>query len=692
MPRQAVADAKQLLADTLQHYLAESDVQRVLHACDFADTAHGGVIRKSGEPYVLHPIAVTDILGHMRLDADSLMAALLHDVIEDTEYSKQQVSELFGATVADLVDGVTKLTISKDKQANKAASFRKILTATLHDPRVIVIKLADRLHNMSTLEALNAEKRARIAQETIDIFVPMARIVGMNEIADQLEKLCFENLAPEMFSHLTNALADSALQRMELRQQRAFALDHTIEMLGLNAHITPRDNDILIFQRFFRGDRDLSALLDTHAFEILLDTVVGCDQLASTLQQQFAWSELRDHIRNPLPGGNQALFLSLRDGSGQVDLTLQTSRMRDAARLGVVLGDSAPQATRSAIQASLHNLAGLIDQDCAQSTLNALLDYLHRDKVLVYTPDGDLHELPQGATAVDFAYAASLFLGNHAIGVKIDGVIKPLGTPLKSGQVIEIITDVLATPNPDWLSFINTHKARRALQQVLREQDVEEQRTVGQQALSRALKIYKRNIHDVSAEDWQDLLAWQHLPNPAALFEQIAVGDLLPQLVASRLVNRNPSISCVTSEQLIIGTDGIDLRYAHCCNPILGDTILGHLTRRGVIVHRRRCGNLAQEIAKHPEHILTLEWRQHTPEDPRFPVTLLIGDGLSDEQTTELIYRVRELKAGVEKLKIENQRTRLAVLVRDRDHLARLIHEIRSFLDFPSVTRLNNLG
>ncbi len=692
MPRQAVADAKQLLADTLQHYLAESDVQRVLHACDFADTAHGGVIRKSGEPYVLHPIAVTDILGHMRLDADSLMAALLHDVIEDTEYSKQQVSELFGATVADLVDGVTKLTISKDKQANKAASFRKILTATLHDPRVIVIKLADRLHNMSTLEALNAEKRARIAQETIDIFVPMARIVGMNEIADQLEKLCFENLAPEMFSHLTNALADSALQRMELRQQRAFALDHTIEMLGLNAHITPRDNDILIFQRFFRGDRDLSALLDTHAFEILLDTVVGCDQLASTLQQQFAWSELRDHIRNPLPGGNQALFLSLRDGSGQVDLTLQTSRMRDAARLGVVLGDSAPQATRSAIQASLHNLAGLIDEDCAKSTLNALLDYLHRDKVLVYTPDGDLHELPQGATAVDFAYAASLFLGNHAIGVKIDGVIKPLGTPLKSGQVIEMITDVLATPNPDWLSFINTHKARRALQQVLREQDVEEQRTVGQQALSRALKIYKRNIHDVSAEDWQDLLAWQHLPNPAALFEQIAVGDLLPQLVASRLVNRNPSISCVTSEQLIIGTDGIDLRYAHCCNPILGDTILGHLTRRGVIVHRRRCGNLAQEIAKHPEHILTLEWRQRTPEDPRFPVTLLIGDGLSDEQTTELIYRVRELKAGVEKLKIENQRTRLAVLVRDRDHLARLIHEIRSFLDFPSVTRLNNLG
>ncbi|MEC7119265.1 MAG: HD domain-containing protein [Pseudomonadota bacterium] len=689
MPREAVQHAQHQLAETLRTYLPESEVALVLAACEFADIAHGGVIRKSGEPYILHPIAVTDILGHMRLDADSLMAALLHDVIEDTDYTKEQVSAQFGATVADLVDGVTKLTISKDKQINKAASFRKILMATLHDPRVIVIKLADRLHNMSTLEALSAEKRARIAQETIDIFVPMARLVGMNEIADQLEKLCFENLEPDMFARLSAALAESAEQRMELRLQRAFALDTLIEEIGLHGHITPRDNDILIFQRFFRGDGDLTTLLNTHAFEVVLDSVVGCDQLATALQQQFEWSELRDHIRNPLPGGNQALFLSVRDAAGQVDLTLQTSRMRDAARLGVVLGETAPQATRSAIQASLHNLSELIDRDCARSTLSALLDYLHRDKVLVYTPDGDLHELPQGATAVDFAYAASLFLGNHAIGAKIDGVIKPLGTPLKSGQVIEIITDVLANPNPDWLSFINTHKARRAIQNILREQDIEEQRTVGRQALNRALKLYKRNIQDLTEQDWQSLLSWQHLPNAEALFEQIAIGDLLPQLVASRLVNQTVAQN---SDQLILGTQGIDLRYAHCCNPILGDPILGHLTRRGLIVHRRRCSNLAHEIAQHPEHILTLQWQEHTPEDPRFPVTLLIGEGLSDEQTTELIYRVRELKAGVEKLKIENQQTRLALLVRDRDHLARLIHEIRALLDFPPVTRLHAQG
>ncbi|MEY4516099.1 MAG: hypothetical protein RL180_445, partial [Pseudomonadota bacterium] len=496
MPSQAVQHAKQQLADILEEYLDNDDVLQVLLACDFADAAHGGVLRKSGEPYILHPIAVSGILGHMRLDADSLMAALLHDVIEDTDIGEDEIAGRFGQKVAELVDGVTKMTISKDKQINKAASFRKILTATLHDPRVIVIKLADRLHNMSTLEALAPEKRERIARETIDIFVPMARLVGMNDIADQLEKLCLENLEPLLYDCLTTALHDSTEQRQHMRQQRASELVASIQQLDLHGSLTPRDNDILIYQRFFKDEGDLASLLATHAFEVVLDSVAECDRLAQALQQRFDWSHCRDHIRHPLPGGNQALMLSLRDGQGTIDLTLQTPRMREAARLGVVLGDAAPQATRSAIQASLHNLRELIDRDCAKSTFNALLEYLHRDKVFVYTPDNDLHELPQGATAVDFAYAASLFIGNHAVGARIDNVVRPLGTPLVSGQVIEIITDVLATPNPDWLSFVNTQKARRAIQNMLRDQDADDQRTIGKQALNRALRLYHRDIRD----------------------------------------------------------------------------------------------------------------------------------------------------------------------------------------------------
>jgi guanosine-3',5'-bis(diphosphate) 3'-pyrophosphohydrolase len=686
MPGDVVLHAQQQLAKTLHTYLPDAQVQQVLHACEFADQAHGGVIRKSGEPYILHPIAVTEILGHMQLDADSLMAALLHDVIEDTDFVKDDLACRFGTTVADLVDGVTKLTTSKDKQANKAASFRKILTATLHDPRVIVIKLADRLHNMSTLDALNAEKRARIAQETIDIFVPMARLVGMNDIADQLERLCWANLEPELYQHLTDALDEATLPRRQEQQGRQHQLEEHIRALGLHGVVFAKNNDILIYQKFFQDDSDLKSLLSTHSFEIVLDSVAECDQLATYLSSRFRTSQIRDHIRNPLPGGNQALLMSLRDEQGLVDVTLQTPRMREAARLGVVLGDAAPQATRSAIQASLHNLGELIDRDCAKSTLNALLDYLHRDKVLVYTPDHDMHELPQGATAVDFAYAASLFLGNHAVGAKIDGVVRPLGTPLKTGQIVEVITDVLATPNPDWLSFVNTQKARRAIQNMLRDQDREEQLTVGRQALNRALRLHRRDIRDISDTEWQDLLNWQHMQHPDELFEQIAVGDLLPQLVASRLCLGEGASSA--QDGLIQGTAGIDVRYAHCCDPILGDPIQGHLTRRGLIVHRQRCQNLQQEVHQHPEHIVSLKWLEHTPEDPRFPVSLAIRKHLSDEQTTEVIFLVRQLQAGVERLQVWDKGTQLSVLVRDRNHLARLIREIRVLLDFPKVSRL----
>jgi guanosine-3',5'-bis(diphosphate) 3'-pyrophosphohydrolase len=688
MPCDEVQHAKQQLADILGEYLPRDDIARILLACDFADIAHGGVTRKSGEPYILHPIAVSCILGTMRLDADSLMAALLHDVIEDTEIGEDEIAARFGKKVAELVDGVTKLTISKDKQINKAASFRKILTATLHDPRVIVIKLADRLHNMSTLDALAPEKRARIAQETVDIFIPMARLVGMNDIADQLEKLCLANLEPSLYQHLTEALAAAAARREDMRQQRAEQLVASIRQLNLHGSLTPRNNDILIYQRFFLDDSDLESLLATHSFEIVLDTVAECDLLATQLSHVFMWSQCRDHIRHPLPGGNQSLLLSLRDEQGTVDLTLQTPRMREAARLGVVLGDAAPQATRSAIQASLHNLRELIDRDCAKSTLSALLEYLHRDKVLVYTPDNDLHELPQGATAVDFAYAASLFIGNHAVGARIDNVIRPLGTPLVSGQVVEIITDVLATPNPDWLSFVNTTKARRAIQSILRDQDIDEQRTIGRQALNRALRLYHRDIRDLDDQDWQDLLNWQHLTTCDQLFEQIAVGDLLPQMVATRLLSGQMCAIDPASDQLIQGTEGIELRYAQCCAPILGDPIQGHLTRRGMVVHRQRCGNLVHELSQHPEHVVSLDWQEQTLDDPRFPVLLGISQTLDDEQVSELLYLVRQLQAGVEKLEYHGQQLHLSVLVRDRDHLARVIREIRVLLEFPRVTRL----
>ena len=688
MPGADVNQAKQQLKTIIDAYLSEHDVALVLEACDFADLAHDGVTRKSGEPYVLHPIAVSCILAHMRLDAQTLMAALLHDVIEDTDYSKDDITDKFGRKVAELVDGVTKLSHSSDKEFNKAASFRKILQATLQDPRVIIIKLSDRYHNMTTLDALRPDKRARIAQETFDVFVPMARIVGMNEMADNLEHLCYQNLDLDMYNNVQQALLQTKSKRCEYQAKWEANLSTLLEKHQIQGRIKKKNNNIELLRHFVKNDINLQELTHSHAFEIVLNNIADCDALAETLRENFQVLSDEDHIRRPLPGGNQSLMLRLKGEKTTLSLTIQTELMRKAARFGVVLGENAPQACRSAIQASMQNLNVLIDGDCAKTTFNELLDYLHQEKIWVYTPQGHLHELPQGATVVDFAYSASLFLGNHAVGAKVDGENKPLSTPLISGQVIEIITDVLATPNPDWLSFINTQKARRALQNILRDQDVEEQRLVGQQALDRALKLFNRSSRDLTTDDWTDLLQWRHLDSKDRLFEQIAVGDLLPQLVANHLFAQGQSVE--DSQRLIQGTEGVDVKYAHCCNPVLGDPIQGHLSRRGLIVHRARCHNLLHEQHLHPENIMPLQWTHNhdVVEDISFTAYLCIDVLLSDEQISDLIYHCRKSHTGVEMIRPYDGKTYVNVVVKDRKHLAKIIRDVRMLLGFPRISRL----
>ena len=690
MPGSEVSQAKQQLHVIIEAYLNDSDIQHVLAACDFADLAHSGITRKSGEPYVLHPIAVSCILAHMRLDADTLMAALLHDVIEDTEFSKTDIEQKFGNVVAELVDGVTKLSHSDDKEYNKAASFRKILQATLQDPRVIIIKLADRYHNMTTLDALRPDKRARIAQETIDIFVPMARLVGMNEMADNLEHLCYQNLDLDMFNDVQAALLETKPKRCEYQTVWEQKLSNLLTQYALKGRIKKKDNNIELLRHFVKNEIDLNELSHSHAFEIILQSIADCDNFVMALKENFQVLQYRDHIRRPLPGGNQSLMIKLKGEQTTLSLTIQTELMRKAARFGVVLGENAPQTCRSAIQASMQNLNTLIDRDCAKTTFSDLLDYLHQEKIWVYTPHGQLHELPQGATVVDFAYSASLFLGNHAVGAKVDGNIRPLSTPLHSGQVVEIITDVLATPNPDWLSFINTQKARRALQNMLREQDVDEQRLVGQQALNRALKLFQRSIDDLSATDWLNVLACRHVSDKDTLFEQIAVGDLLPQLVANHLFAQDQqSLHRSSSDRLILGTDGVDVKYAHCCNPVLGDPIQGHLSRRGLIVHRMRCRNLLHEQNQHPENIMPLHWQSEEVDDVRFSAYLCIHIAMNDEQISDLIYQCRKGKAGVEMVHSQEQKTYVNIVVSNRNQIAKIIRDLRMHFGFPRIERLN---
>lgn len=688
MPGPQVSQAKQQLNIIIDAYLSASEVERVLAACDYADIAHDGITRKSGEPYILHPIAVSSILAHMRLDAETLMAALLHDVIEDTDFNKDDIAEKFGKTVAELVDGVTKLSQSSDKEYNKAASFRKILQATLQDPRVIIVKLADRYHNMTTLDALRPDKRARIAKETFEIFVPMARLVGMNEMADNLEHLCYQNLDLDMYNNVQTVLQQTKSKRCEYQAIWERKLNELLNQYNIQGRIKKKNNNIELLRHFVKNDINLQELTHSHAFEIILQSIADCDRFAELLEDSFQVLSFADHIRRPLPGGNQSLSMRIKGEKTTLSLTIQTELMRKAARFGVVLGENAPQACRSAIQASMQNLNVLVDGDCAKTTFNELLDYLHQEKIWVYTPHGQLHELPQGATVVDFAYSASLFLGNHAVGAKINGDTKPLSTPLSSGQVIEVITDVLASPNPDWLSFINTQKARRAIQNILRDQDIDEQRMVGEQALNRALKLFNRSIQDLTEEDWANILQWRHIPTQERLYEQIAVGDLLPQLVANHLFAQDAETGS-NSTRLIQGTEGVDVKYAHCCNPVLGDPIQGHLTRRGLIVHRARCHNLLHEQNLHPENMMPLQWTSEDIEDISFTAYLCIDLPMDDEQISELIYECRKAKSGVESVRSYEGKTYVNVVVHNRKQIAQLIRDLRMHYGFPRIIRLS---
>jgi guanosine-3',5'-bis(diphosphate) 3'-pyrophosphohydrolase len=516
----------------------------------------------------------------------------------------------------------------------------------------------------------------------------MARLVGMNEMADNLEHLCYQNLDLDMFNNVQEALLKTKPKRCEYQALWEKNLTALLQQNQISGRIKKKNNNIELLRHFVKNDIDLQELTHSHAFEIILQSIADCDNLAETLKEHFQVLSYQDHIRRPLPGGNQSLMLRLKGEKTTLSLTLQTELMRKAARYGVVLGENAPQACRSAIQASMQNLNVLIDSSCAKTTFSDLLDYLHQEKIWVYTPHGQLHELPQGATAVDFAYSASLFLGNHAIGAKINGETKPLSTPLVSGQVIEIITDVLATPNPDWLSFINTQKARRAIQNILRDQDVEEQQLVGEQALNRALRLFHRSTYDLTEDDWLDLLQWRHLDSKNRLFQQIAVGDLLPQLVANHLFAQDQSIEDHNSDRLIQGTEGVDVKYAHCCNPVLGDPIQGHLSRRGLIVHRARCHNLLHEQHLHPENIMPLQWSSEDLDDVSFTAYLCIDMEMDDEQISDLIYQCRKAKTGVEMVRNYDHKTYVNIVVNNRKQIAQIIRDLRMHYGFPRITRL----
>lgn len=703
-------------------YLTADERRDVIDACRFGDVAHIKDKRKSGEPYITHPIAVAEILAGFRLDRDTIIAAILHDTVEDTEVSDDQLEQRYGKIVARLVDGVTKLKSSNhNKQQNKAATFHKILTATLNDPRVLIIKLADRLHNMSTLDAVRPEKQRATAQETLDFYVPFARLMGINDIADYIEVLCYRNLDSQMYNKLSDKLLQYGLGRNFQKEAIHRYLIIVLSSLGLNGHVKILDNRVTMYRQFFRNRGEINSLLRQYSFEIVLDTIEACDKLAYYLIKKYQITDdnIEDNIRRPLPGGNQSLTLLYERDNDCIKATIMTKKMQRASLLGVIGAEHASDISQSVIQASLRNMKDLIDEDslddnspdfsAAVSTINELMDYLHSSKILCYSPQGRAYELSQGATALDFAYAVGPMVGNVAVGANIDGKPAKLGTVVTNGQTVEIEVDKNSEPKAEWLGFVATNKARQQILRWFKGLSAQDKQRHGQQALDRALKTYQKSLDDLSTSDWNGLLEWRGITKKSELFEQISFGTLLPQLVVSRLFNddmtsmhaQDGSEQMIQPQQLIANAAGVELDFANCCHPIYGDPIVGHLSRHGLVAHRHKCFSLDDIRKDNPYQIIQLRWRddkavkQNESDDSgnkiRFPAYLKLSIVLSDEQISEVVYHLRQLHVGVETIDMRSTDTILQIVVRSRSHLAQGIRELRALLGFPNIMRLYQL-
>jgi metal dependent phosphohydrolase len=709
-----VDEAKDSLMNAVS-YLNIKEREDVLRACYFGDMAHIKDKRKSGEPYITHPIAVAQILAGFLLDRDTIIASILHDTVEDTEVSGALIASEFGETVAQLVDGVTKLkSANMSKQQSQAATFHKILNATLIDPRVLIIKLSDRLHNMSTMEAVREEKQKSTARETLDFYVPFARIMGLNDIADYIELLCYRNLNPVMYNKFNDKLLQHGLGRNFQKVEISTYLQNLLGHLNLKGHVQVLDNRTNMYRQFFKNRGQANRLIRQYDFEVVLEDIGACDKLAYHLIQKFEIADrnIQDNIRKPLAGGNQSLSLIYQKDYNFIKVTLMTVRMKEASRLGV-LGNSKNDISQSVIQASLRNMKDLAtvegeDAETSLKVINELMSYLHERKIVCYSPQGRAYELPRGATALDFAYAVGPAVGNIATGADINGEHGKLGLVLADGDTVSIDIDKNATPKADWLGFVATNKARNEILKFLKRLPHDQKEHYGKEALMRALKPYDKNLDDLSKQDWADILAWRGVASQSDIFLQIATGTLLPQLVVSRLfseeVDEADEAGITQTKHLLAGIKGVEITFAKCCNPMYGDNIVGHLSaRQGLIVHRHKCYSLENIRADNPYQVIQLNWKVDIKLDHNnsigqlhFPATLKIYAVLNEEQMSQAIYELRDLNIGIEQTSVKADEklgggvgaTFIQVVVRSRSHLEEGIIKLRQILGYPSIMRL----
>ena len=699
------------LTDKLSSYLDPKEIDRIKRAYHFSEKCHLGQMRQSGDPYITHPLAVANILADMQMDTESLMAGLLHDVIEDTGVTKGQISRRFGRTVADLVDGVSKLgeIESASRAEQQAESFQKMTLAMSRDIRVMLVKLADRLHNMRTLGVLSPEKRRRIARETIDIYAPIAQRLGINDIRLEFEDLGFAAMYPLRHRRLREALKASRKNRKEVVTEIQQAIEMRLERESVHVEVKGREKHLWsIYLKMREKKKSFRDIMDVFAFRLVVDNVDDCYRALGIVHNIYkpVPGEFKDYIAIPKTNGYQSLHTLLVGMHGVIiEVQIRTREMDAMANFGIA-AHWEYKSSNNNVEVSRRRAArwvqGLLEMQQKAGDSLEFLEHvkadLFPDEVYVFTPKGKIIELPTGATPIDFAYSVHTGLGDRCIACHVDGQLTPLSEPLQSGQKIDIISAAGAQPNPSWLNFVVTAKARSAIRHFLKNQQHDESVDLGKRLLDHALGNLGTSYKQLKKSQIKRLLKETGASTFEFVLQQIGLGNRVPFAVANLMVlpskrivsddHKNPNLPVV-----IDSSQGLVLQYGRCCHPIPGDPILGHMTPgKGLVIHLESCRNL-KEIRSNPEKCMSLLWSPVVKGE--FAVELKAEVTPERGFIAALASRMTEEDATIEHISVNEKDAFTSIVdvvltVRDRIHLADIMRRARSLKSVRRIYRVKN--
>ena len=707
-PEQLLLDQ---LSALLKNYLDKAHIELVIQAYQYGKKHHAGQFRKSGEPFICHPLSVAIILAKMRMDVHGILAAILHDVIEDTDVTKAEIEELFGTDVAELVDGVTKLTQlnCKTKAEAQAESVRKMCLAMAKDLRVIMVKLADRLHNMQTLGVMRPEKKRRIARETLDIYTPLANRLGMNNIRHQLESLCFIAMYPMRHRILKSAVKKARGNRKEIIATISDSIKTRLQQADIMCEVEGREKFLYsIYKKMHSKKLSFSDIFDVYAFRIYCVDVDTCYRVLGVVHNLFkpVPGKFKDYIALPKANGYQSLHTILIGPYGvPVEIQIRTEQMHRMSESGIAAhwlykSDDGEHSTPK--NRATEWVRDLLEQQTTTGNSLEFIDNLKIDlfpqEVFVFTPRGDIVKLPRNASVVDFAYAVHTDIGNACVSARIDKRLVPLQTQLDNGVTVEVITASWARPNPLWLNYVITTKARNGIRSYLKHFKQQEAISLGRRLLEKELLDTGKKFSDITETMQTQLLEVLKLNTLDELLEDIGLGNKMPFLIAKQLnqedikaaVKLDDTESRKNTPLIIKGTEGMVVTLAKCCRPIPGDPIVGYFNPgKGIVVHHHECRNSTDGRKKSTEWI-DVEWSEDVTGDYLTEIRIEL---LNQRGTLATIAStISKMGSNIESVHIADQDAHVSIdiltfTVKDRVHLANIMRQLKKLLIILKITR-----